>query len=135
MKMVRVGFTGTRGGLTAEQHRDLVQFFTDHYDRISEWHHGDCVGADEESHILAVHFLGVEKVFIHPPTDPKHRAWCESPNMLPLAPYLERDRAIVDATDMLVGAPKAGKPAPRSGTWYTIRYAKKQCRPVVELLA
>ena len=93
------------------------------------------MGADEEAHALAAGLLGVEKVFIHPPEDPKHRAFCESPNVLPVAGYLKRDQAIVLVTDRLIACPKAGNPAPRSGTWYTVRRAEEQGNPVLILKA
>jgi len=40
-------------------------------------------------------------------------------------PPLVRNRDIVDATDMLIAAPATRKEVLRSGTWATIRYAKK----------
>lgn len=100
-------------------------------DEITEFHHGDCVGADAEAHVIAVDILGAEKVFVHPPENPARRAFCQSPNILPPLGYLERDLKIVLMTDTLIGCPKAGTPALRSGTWYTIRRAKERGKAVL----
>ena len=44
----------------------------------------------------------------------------------PQKPYLERNRNIVDNTTMLVAFPNNNKELLKSGTWSTIRYAKKR---------
>ena len=40
-------------------------------------------------------------------------------------PYLERNKKIVNCCDILIAAPKQINEVLRSGTWSTIRYAKK----------
>jgi hypothetical protein len=132
---MKIGFTGTRVGMSASQRTALGAALRSRKDEITEFHHGDCVGADAEAHHIAAAILGVEKIFIHPPEIQKRRAFCQSPNILPPLGYLERDLAIVLATDMLIGCPKAGNPAPRSGTWYTIRRAKERGKAVLIFLA
>ena len=132
---MKIGFTGTRNGMTYSQEQGLTLALLSHRHEITEFHHGDCVGADAEAHRIAVVILGPEKVYIHPPKDPKHRAFCKSPNILPPDDYLERDLAIVLATDRLIACPKAGPEVPRSGTWYTVRRAKERNKPVLILQA
>ena len=45
--------------------------------------------------------------------------------------YHERNRNIVDATDILVATPKENKgDIYRGGTWYTINYAVSKGKPV-----
>ena len=46
-------------------------------------------------------------------------------------PYLERNRAIVDACDILIACPKGMQEEQRSGTWATVRYARRRDRPIV----
>jgi hypothetical protein len=121
--------------MSAEQRRALGVALSTFAHEITEFHHGDCVGADAEAHHIAVYHLGVDRVFIHPPINPNRRAFCQSPNILPPEDYLKRDLAIVLATDRLIACPKAGDPAPRSGTWYTVRRAQERGKPVLILKA
>jgi hypothetical protein len=112
----RVGFTGTRHGMTPDQ-RGTVAFQMTLMD-VSEVHHGDCVGADAEFHDLC---HGVWPVIIHPPLDPKLRAWCDG-DVLPEKPYLDRNRDIVEACDVLIATPQSLTEG-KGGTWYTINRA------------
>ena len=47
--------------------------------------------------------------------------------------YLERNRDIVDACDILIACPRTLKEELRSGTWATVRYARKVGKPVAIL--
>jgi len=49
------------------------------------------------------------------------------------APYLERNRAIVDAGDIVLAAPQTLEEQQRSGTWATVRYGRRLGRLVVLL--
>lgn len=122
--MVRYGFTGTRNGMTAEQLNWLRAQLPD---RV-EFHHGGCVGADAQAHACAIESVG--SIVVHPPVNPRLRmprdgraAWLEEKE------YLDRDRDIVDATDLLLATPD-GPERQKSGTWYTVRYAEKAGKPV-----
>lgn len=132
--VVHVGFTGTRKGMSRGQ-RDALLTFLKGANQSRKFlgavlHHGDCVGADAEANEVA-DSLGMCTV-IHPPENPKHRAWCEADEYRYRKPYLERNRDIVDECDFLVAAP-GGKERRRSGTWATVRYARKQGKQVVIL--
>jgi len=118
-----VGFTGTQHGMTAAQkagvRRRLIRLRTS-----SLFRHGDCVEADENAHDLALQ-LGYT-VIVHPPTDDSRRAFVKGyAQMLPPRPYLHRNRDIVDASDALIAAPHTSHEVLRSGTWSTVRYARK----------
>jgi hypothetical protein len=91
---------------------------------VTELHHGDCVGADAEAHEIA-RTLGAV-VISHPPDKDDRRAFCGADEMLPPAPYLMRNRAIVDSVKVLVAAPASDHEVLRSGTWATVRYARKR---------
>lgn len=118
-----VGVTGTRAGCTTLQKRLLTQWMPE----ITELHHGDCIGVDAEAHALALRYE--IPIVIHPPTNPTYRAWCEGAILVhPEKPYLVRDHDIVDICELLLGVPK-GPEKLRSGTWATIRYARKINRP------
>lgn len=124
---MNVGFTGTQVGMTSKQIRLLTNLLI----QLNPiwFHHGDCIGADEQAHEIALK-LGI-KIAIHPPTDPRKRAYCEGwKKMFPKKPYLDRNEDIVMTTDLLIGCPKTVNEAIRSGTWATMRFAWKQVRPV-----
>ncbi len=123
-----IGFTGTRHGMTEGQRQQLERLFADV--NAIELHHGDCVGADEEAHEIATDAR--MRVVLHPPTNPKLRAFCEAETSFTPRPYLERNRQIVENSEMLVAAP-SGPEVIRSGTWATVRYAKNRGRRVAIL--
>jgi len=116
-----VGFTGTRIGMTQEQEK--VLFFLLKNFQISQFHHGDCAGADAQAHKIAEE-LNIF-VVIHPPVENGLRAFCKVSQILPEESYLVRDRNIVDRCDLLIGTPKNYEYVKKgSGTWYTIKYGK-----------
>lgn len=126
---VHVGFTGTQVGMTDAQ-----------FNRIASWfgrrpgmtlHHGDCIGADADAHRAA--FEERIRVEIHPPDIDRKRAFCQGAAVVhPPAPYLIRNIHIVNATTVLIAAPKeeTGEEL-RSGTWATVRAARKAKRRIV----
>lgn len=132
-----LGFTGTSAGMSAYQRLALLKILEQ--GDVGEFHHGDCVGADAEAHDIA-DSMDIS-IVIHPPTDTRHRAY-KTPKgddwgdmmWLPPKPYLERNHDIVDACDKLIAAPKEDTEQLRSGTWATVRYARKVGKPVVILL-
>ena len=124
----RIGITGRPTDLTRAQVDALhTLLFTE---RGSELHHGDCIGADEGAHYLAGG-LGLWRV-VHPPTVDRHRAFCAGDEERAPAPFLVRNRAIVDATEVLICLPAGPERSyPRAGEWATVRYARTLERPIV----
>lgn len=96
------------------------------------FHHGDCIGADAEAHKIA-RAVGCFSIVIHPSDLVDQRAYCNG-NIVwkPRAPLI-RNRSIVSSTDLLIAAPATKDEVLRSGTWATIRYARKGKKPVVIL--
>ena len=149
---LKIGFTGTRSGMTIDQSNSLRRKLSSGpqgttWTMFSEFHHGDCVGADEEAHdmmrvLLAKNWPLRVDIVIHPPKLFSFRAGCGmndeetmgggSVKILGAKDYLARDRDIVNATDMLIACP-AGMDDVRGvgGTWYTIRYAREKVRPIL----
>jgi len=123
-----IGFTGTQIGLTMLQQEAFQNILYLQADNKIFFHHGDCIGADAQAHDIAKPFAA--SIVIHPPTDPKKRAWCFGGYMLPEKTYLKRNHDIVDQCDILIAAPKGFFEEQRSGTWATIRYALKVNKPV-----
>lgn len=127
----KVGFTGTRQDTTPAQFRALCMWVTGR--SFAEFYHGCCVGADADAFdAFHEHAKGV-RIVAHPPTNHSLVSLTSktfSDEVRPALPYLDRNRAIVDACDVLVACPK-GPEEQRSGTWFTVRYARRQGKPVV----
>ena len=47
------------------------------------------------------------------------------------APYLERNKEIVASSNLLIACPVGDKEELRSGTWSTVRFARKICTELV----
>ena len=71
------------------------------------------------------------KIVIHPPKYNTMRAFCKSDFILPTKDYLERNQDIVDSCDILIAFPATETEDLRSGTWATIRYARKQNKKII----
>ena len=98
----------------------------------TEFHHGVCIGADEEAHKIIRAYWPDCRIICHPPSDQRRIArglHCDV--TLPPRPFLVRNRDIVDAVDILVGCPRQEQEVIRSGTWATMRYAKKTGKNVI----
>lgn len=121
-----VGFTGTRDGMTDEQTKQLKRVLADLNSGC--FHHGDCLGADSEGHDIADALM--YDTHVHPPVSGTHRAFRKGSFEEPSLDYLARNKQIVNMTSLLIAAP-SGPEELRSGTWSTIRYARKLSRPVV----
>jgi hypothetical protein len=127
-RQMKIGFTGTREGLTQAQHRSLVQELS----KIGVpfiAHHGDCVGADEAFHNEVLE-LGMP-IVIHPPVIKTLRVYsfCAT-DIRPEKPYLARNRDIVNETDRLIACPQRQPLPEKGGTAYTVRYAQQKGKPV-----
>jgi len=123
--MIAVGFTGSRHRITPAQigvvASRLRMLRDDH--GADEFHHGDCVEADAAAAAVA-RKLGL-RVIGHPPTNPRFRAWFPSDESDAPLPYLDRDRRIVEVSAVLIACPRTWVEEQRSGTWYTIRRARR----------
>ncbi len=142
---MNIGFTGTRQGMSENQKKSLkgiIERLDNENESIDEFHHGGCIGADNE----ASNIIGAGRcicsfipIITHHPKNERYVVYkygdyppfLESFVQKP-KPYLERNRDIVDNSDILIACPKDFNQT-RSGTWYTINYAHKQGKPVIIL--
>ncbi len=134
---LRVGFTGTKNGMDDLQKINLAVLFTTLKNNHSEieFHHGDCIGADAQAAQIARQF-GFRLV-AHPGFPPNHpevtqyRAFTTlNDEVREPKPFISRDHDIVDETDEMVAAPVSEKEERASGTWTTVRYARKKEKKV-----
>ena len=139
MSKIEIGFTGTQDGISEERLNDIGKIIADYhadYERV--WlHHGACLGADTQVH--SKYFNKVHAVIVHPPViQDKQGVWPIGglePNTYWRTPYdyLVRNRHIVRECDVLIAAPATPNEVLRSGTWATIRYARKIGREIIQV--
>lgn len=125
--MVDVGATATRRGLTSHQEANIYRWLLTDHKHVSRLHHGFCVGGDEAINDMA-RDIGIWTVG-HPPEDSRYLAKCFVDEIVPVKPYLERDRDIVDVSKYMIVAPYQDFEPDSyrgSGTWYTYGYAKSK---------
>ena len=131
---MNIGFTGTQEGLTSAQSSALFTFLAGLYVEGATLHHGKCVGADAQAHRLA-DILGF-RIVLHPPSSGKKEAKCPidtecGDETRERKNYLARNEDIVKETDVLIACPKEEHgESIRSGTWYTVRAARKLGRTI-----
>lgn len=127
-----VGFTGTRKGMTDEQKRKFYELL--YLWNPDEFHHGDCIGADADAHYYArkVAHDRDKKILIvgHIPEKDRTRAFCKVDVRRDPLPYLDRDLAIVQESDRMVACPEGFIELQRSGTWATVRMARRELKPL-----
>ena len=130
---VVLGFTGTQAGMTDMQRRELRAYVEELCNkfRAVEFHHGDCVGADEEAHYLLLNL--VSRMVVHPGPETWKRAHCRGGECRQSKGFRERNQDIVDTCHVLIAAPRSLKEELRSGTWMTVRMARRAKKPIVIL--
>jgi len=128
---MKIGFTGTRQGMSEAQKIALKVLLKKYEKRsavdvVNEFHHGGCEGADLEAGEIArkLHYA----VVVHPggATALPLAAKLFASRVLPERPNLKRNQDIVDVADLVIAAPRTSTEELRSGTWATLRYAKRQ---------
>ena len=122
-----LAFTGTQKGMTQKQRETVRYLFNELL--LTCLHHGDCIGADAQAHTIAHRMRA--RIESHPPIDEKSRAFCEVTIVHNALPFLKRNHVLVlMGTGGLVAAPRTHVEVLRSGTWATIRYARKLGRHI-----
>lgn len=117
------GFTGTQRGATPDQMACLSALFAEL--DVKVLHHGGCHGADTQAHHLALAHNIVTRV--HPgPAGTE----CMSDVIYSVEPNLKRNMIIATLIDGLFATPAQNKEVLRSGTWATIRYARKNKKQI-----
>ena len=125
-----IGFTGTQRKLPKTRYDALRAKLLPLHGYSIVLHHGDCIGSDRMAHIIAKD-LGF-KIHIHPPIDRLKRANMKGDIIEKAYPYLQRNKFIVDACGLIIAMPKnPNEEELRSGTWATVRYARKVGKRVV----
>ncbi|HSQ32916.1 MAG TPA: hypothetical protein VLN49_23830 [Gemmatimonadaceae bacterium] len=133
---LRIGFTGSRHGLSQRQRAEVERLLRE--TAPAELHHGGCVGADAEAHDLAL-ALGVPSIVVHRSVvlgltaDIQQDSERSVVTLLEPRKPLKRNRDIARAVDLLIAAPATIEEIERSGTWSTVRFARR-CLPNVRVI-
>jgi hypothetical protein len=129
---MKLGFTGTQKGMTDEQILTVRKILNE--PSIEEVHSGDCIGADTDFIQILTNIHGGDAKYMsvgHIPDNDSKRSFLKYGEERKPKPYLERNHDIVDESDVLLATPKEYTEQLRSGTWTTVRYAKKQGKKVI----
>jgi len=121
-----IGFTGSRAGMTEAQKKEFINQLDSYPDEMI-FTHGDCIGADTGAHNIA-YSLGFE-IKILPCYLWRQCSFCKGGKVIAKAiGPLERNKLIVEDSEIMLACPKEFTEQLRSGTWATIRCAKKANR-------
>lgn len=127
------GFTGTSKGMTSLQAEMFAQLLALRGDRPGDkFFHGLCVGADEQAHLIAA-ALGMKTIGApgREVGDPmRSRVRCDV--TFAVRKELVRNRLIAGKSTLLFACPRNQEgEILRSGTWATVRYARREGTPVI----
>lgn len=127
---MRLGFTGTQLGMTPAQFnrvgREVLILMPE------EANHGMCVGSDTQFHAIVRSLFRSEECRLigHPPINTRNAVMTSDVDeLMTPAPYIVRDKVIVARSEHMIATPYCPEVI-RSGTWTTVRHARKLGRPV-----
>ena len=129
--MFHIGITGSRNPVEDGRLKDLRSVLASYGHNNTTLHHGDCLGVDTHAHHIAITYGFI--IHVHPPSNSIHRAWNIGDIMSKEKPYLARNKDIVSASYILIALPSSRTEHLRSGSWATIRYARKKGIEVIIL--
>ena len=130
-----IGITGTREGMNSIQKlvflHELKQLTATEY--FLEFRHGQCKGVDVETAQL-VKDTSKLKIVSHPPINKKDIGICQNDILLKEKGYLERNRDIVDNSEIMFVIPNTEEHQTYGGTWYTFDYIIKKRKKFILIL-
>lgn len=129
---MEIGFTGTRKGMTGAQENRLAEMLLT-FVNVTGFRHGVCVGADANAVRIVIGLNLYSSVVAYPSNIPSMTdidALDASDVVHDPEPPLQRNKSIVNASNVLIATPGTMEEELRSGTWATVRYARKLGTPV-----
>jgi hypothetical protein len=125
---LRLGVTGSRHPITDMQRDKALVILRGFRDEGILWmHNGDCINADHEMARIWKRMSGM--VYGHPPSNPIGRAYFAFDAQEDPKEYGKRDADIVQRANVMVAMPN-GPERLRSGTWMTVRMARRKGLPI-----
>jgi hypothetical protein len=128
-KQYVIGFTGTQQGMTDLQ-KEVTHKIIKQINPVVV-HCGDCIGADAEFVDISTKVNPLVRTIGHIPLKESKRAFLDYSKEEKPKEYLERNHDIVDQSQIILAAPNEDEEILRSGTWSTIRYTRKQKKPLI----
>lgn len=129
--ITHLGVTATRKGLLLPQMGVAIKIFRALAPDLEAFHHGDCVGGDAELHQLMRKVADNVWIVGHLPEDSSQRAFCKCDAVTKPLPYIKRNHAIVEVSQLMLAFPGEYTMRLRgSGTWATIRWAQAR-KPLI----
>lgn len=133
--MIEVGFTGTRAVLTLAQHTNLVAELKSLRERTDLMVNGCCEGSDRIAWLI---WRDLGGRFRYRPGDRDQWLWArdvcrEQDDLFAPTGYMDRNTAIA-RSDVVVATPHEDFEVQRSGTWSTVRRARRANSSLVVLL-
>ena len=120
---VDMGLTGSRRGISILQEEFLAKLLQESVP--ARFHHGMCRGADEAAHHAVRRFVRHAVIVGHPSNLPGICLDLDCDFTREPKPPVMRNHDIVLESNFLVALPPGGEVL-RSGTWSTVRFARKK---------
>lgn len=125
-----LGFTGTQQGMTDLQKKVLYRFVS--FLDLDEFHHGDCIGADDQAASIVYELRPLVPIHSHPCIITNKRAFNPHASVTyPPKPPFDRNKIIVEASSHMVAAPKEMQRQNKGGTWHTVKYSIAHKTPLL----
>lgn len=146
--MMNIGFTGNQLGMSRRQMKVFKTIMMNLLMNVRTFQHGGCIGSDKQAHDIIFEIrnnISINltyplsenvKIIVRPSNNLAKRADCvldAGDELLDEKPPLERDMDIAKNCDILFVTPRTLREERRSGTWATVRYARKLGKMVVVL--
>jgi hypothetical protein len=130
---MHLGITGTKKGMTEAQF-DVIKGFIFEDAVITHLHEGDCVGVDNQVTLMFQDLRPEVWIVRHPPKNTKYQAFGPYDETTIPKDYLVRDQDNVNESDYLWAAPNGVERMRGSGTWATVRMARKKGIPITIIM-
>ena len=131
LPQIDIGMTGTKLGWTLAQKKEFATRLSYLPYLVHNAHHGDCIGTDENFHDFLRQSFPSVFIVVHPPTNPKYRAFKKGDLIKKPLPYLKRNGNIIKEAELMFAFPRGFTEELRSGTWQAIRTTRKCEKPLV----
>ena len=125
---MHLGISGTKKGMKEAQF-DVIKEFIQEDNSITHLHEGDCVGVDNQVTLMYNDLRPEVWIVRHPPRKTAYQAFGPYDETREPKDYLVRDQDNVNESDYLWACPD-GAERVRSGTWATVRMARKKGIPI-----